>query len=607
MSATIDKTIKLSTSIKEHWVSKSWRVQAIQESNNDRIDGILDIQPEKYNDSISLKKLCRSIQIPPDHECRRWLWLRALNITEDQIAINAYDNTVKQIYGKNLDADVPTPKFVDPNLVNMYYLNEKGKMAVKRVIRVLAFNKPYITYSPLLQPIASMCMHYHDEPYCYAILDQLTTKDTRNCEYLTRSVKEWCALCDVIFKLTKRQSRSIIKTLTKSNICKDNLFIEWADWIFVDLQFESVLSILDCFFVEGIKIIIRCAIGVTMFKYGSRPINLLRPKLTALMPGNKGGIASKQRRKSYNDSSNSINDIHEVLRVGLSIPYLRRSQLYEMLTKYEDDLLNTSSYDQYIAMLSLRDPANFSLGNVASHSSLVRISAFQDSLQNENVGPNFAPTNILTANADFETETLSRNQMVQIWSKLPSRIALCKPALIFSTSLHGRRLLTLIDRIEFCECFILSVRSSCHHLFGAYISFPDIYSWNNVRISLKSSNNQQPKFVGDGETFVFSFSESFQSYSWVGQRPNTRTDMFIKFDNSGIYIGGSGRNFALYIDSDLLCGSTGHSETFDNQPLIRSSSVDKNSAQFFKIAILEVFGFEYITDKIQNSRSTLKA
>lgn len=52
------------------------------------------------------------------------------------------------------------PPFVDSTHCLPYHLTRKGRSVADRVVTVLAYACPDITYSPTLYPIASLLLHF---------------------------------------------------------------------------------------------------------------------------------------------------------------------------------------------------------------------------------------------------------------------------------------------------------------------------------------------------------------------------------------------------------------------------------------------------------------
>lgn len=57
---------------------------------------------------------------------------------------------------------VQLPTFIDPNYKISQSLSPRGVMACERVIAVIAYSHPAITYAPSLYAITSLLLHYMD-------------------------------------------------------------------------------------------------------------------------------------------------------------------------------------------------------------------------------------------------------------------------------------------------------------------------------------------------------------------------------------------------------------------------------------------------------------
>ena len=97
-----------------------------------------------------------------------------------------YWDTVKQIYGTEGElvgpfscdcsaeltfclifffAELPAesghlPTFVDPAFQMTYYLNDTGIRIARRVLTIVSYSCPDITYAPSLYPITCILLHY---------------------------------------------------------------------------------------------------------------------------------------------------------------------------------------------------------------------------------------------------------------------------------------------------------------------------------------------------------------------------------------------------------------------------------------------------------------
>ena len=60
-----------------------------------------------------------------------------------------------------------------------HYLTDAGVTAVRRVLSVIAHERPDITYSPLLFTFTAILLHYVDEAACYTCVSSLVTSKHR--------------------------------------------------------------------------------------------------------------------------------------------------------------------------------------------------------------------------------------------------------------------------------------------------------------------------------------------------------------------------------------------------------------------------------------------
>lgn len=54
----------------------------------------------------------------------------------------------------------PLPTFVEPSFQMSYYLNETGILVARRIVNIISYSCPDITYAPSLYPITCLLLHY---------------------------------------------------------------------------------------------------------------------------------------------------------------------------------------------------------------------------------------------------------------------------------------------------------------------------------------------------------------------------------------------------------------------------------------------------------------
>jgi len=180
---------------------------------------------------------------------------------------------------------------------------------------------------------------------------------------------------------------------------------------------------------------------------------------------------------------------------------------------------------------------------------------------------------------EFDTAIASHSDFAYLWSLIPSRLTDFQPERIYSSNIHGHRLRTLYDHVEYHEhCFII-IRNESDEIFGAFCS------------SQLSNRSKTRVWFGTGESFLFTLKPHRQVFKWVGyqkfnqDQTKSYEDYFIYADDERLQIGGSKQalDIGLYIQQDLCEGTTKECDTFANKPL--------STNEHFQIMEIEVFGF----------------
>lgn len=92
--------------------------------------------------------------------------------------------------------------------LNYYFLNMKGREAVKRILCVYEYHYPQVTYNPLLVSIASILLHYMQEHEVFSALCVMSSSK----DHFLESKSSWETSTAVFIKLLKTYcvSRSIM-------------------------------------------------------------------------------------------------------------------------------------------------------------------------------------------------------------------------------------------------------------------------------------------------------------------------------------------------------------------------------------------------------------
>jgi hypothetical protein len=180
---------------------------------------------------------------------------------------------------------------------------------------------------------------------------------------------------------------------------------------------------------------------------------------------------------------------------------------------------------------------------------------------------------------EFDTTTASHSDFAYLWSLIPSRLADFQPERIYSSNIHGRRLRTLYDHVEYHEYCLIIIRNEHQQIFGGFCS------------GQLANRTKTRTWFGTGESFLFTLKPERQVFKWVGYQTSTKgstkayEDYFIYADDERLQMGGSKEplNIGLSIQQDLNEGSTRSCDTYASKPL--------SSIEHFQIMEIEVFGF----------------
>lgn len=163
---------------------------------------------------------------------------------------------------------------------------------------------------------------------------------------------------------------------------------------------------------------------------------------------------------------------------------------------------------------------------------------------------------------------LSEKTRSALYLSLPALVQGRKWVLLYSTWRHGISLSTLYRRSMLWPGLSLLVVGDCKGaVFGGLVEAP-----------LRPTNNR--KYQGTNSSFVFTDSPGHP----VIFRPTGANHYYTLCSTDFLALGGGG-HFALYLDGDLLNGSSSASETYGNSCLAHTED--------FEVKEVELWGFVY--------------
>ncbi|XP_030622941.1 TBC1 domain family member 24 isoform X1 [Chanos chanos] len=487
---------------------------------------------------------------------------------------------------KQNPASHPLPEFVDGMSVPQYCLKAESLGSVHAVISCVASQFPDISYCPALPAVTALLLHWScDEAHCFESVSRMLACNQPGRHMLDQTFLAFQSACMTFGDLANKYCPSAHKLIVATATDARDVYSDWQRWVLGDLPFGHVARVMDVFLVEGYKVLYRVALAILKF--------YRKQKAAA------GAQASKPAQQ---DSAGVRADIQAFVKgIGSSVTpekLLEKAFSIRLFSRKEINLLQLTN---------------------------------EKSLQQKGITVKQKRRNVqLAVSAEtFNSEIVSAKEIRDIWAWIPERFALCQPQLLFTTSTHGCSLNRFYSHCEGYEPTLMLIKTTEGEVCGAFLST----DWEE-----RKRGGNKLSFFGTGECFIFKMKPEMERFEWVvikhpelanaGQgssdeqaeddqqansdtHPNTHTlptekpatdpshlspflsarhfnlnsrntSMFMAGNVDSIIIGGGIGN-ALYIDSELNHGRTGHCTTFDNPPLCSEN---------FQIALLEVWGFQ---------------
>ncbi|XP_058450988.1 GTPase-activating protein skywalker isoform X5 [Malaya genurostris] len=454
-----------------------------------------------------------------------------------------YWDMVNQVFGTTELPEKPImlPPFVDSTHCLPYHLTRKGRAVADRVVSVLGYACPDITYSPTLYPITAILLHFMSEEECYHCMASLVAPKDK--VFITQTKLLYEVTWKTVMQIAKKHAKSAVLYLTR--LCpgqkSERVFMDWCWWVLGGLPFPHLVRVMDCFFHEGIKVFYRVSLAILI---------LFHKHATAT--------------NSEWDADTIKNDIDNALpKFCKNIPV---SPTKLLRTAFSIRALSST----YISRIFLKTEMVLKSKSVLSGSKQMVRSRSSDNL----------PTSQSQVNVQMMSHTLTIRELFTLWSWLPVRITMYQPVLLYTTEEHGCSLTTFYVRVEQHEPTLLMIKTCNNEVFGAYCSS----RW--FERNLKDDRGQRQAYFGTGETFLFSLYPERAKYPWVGIEGDKGlghgSELFMAADSKMITIGG-GEGQAIWMDENIRFGKTDRCQTFNNPPLCANGD--------FEIRVLEVYGF----------------
>ncbi|RLU19389.1 hypothetical protein DMN91_007946 [Ooceraea biroi] len=496
-----------------------------------------------------------------------------------------YWDMVNQVFGTTElpEKSIMLPPFVDSTHCLSYNLTRKGRNVADRIVSVLGYACPDITYSPSLYPLTALLLHFVPEEECYHCMATLVAAKEKM--FITQTKLLYEVTWKTVEQITKKHVKSAAVHLARhcSGSRAERIYMDWIWWILQLLPFQHLVRVMDCFLHEGIKVFYRIAMAIVLLFYKhSSPQN--SEWLNEISKNGIDAALSKFCRQIPVTPAKFLRTAFGIR--GLSSAYISRVFLRtEMALKSKSVLTGSRSMARSRSTDNL--PTSQSQINIQmmSHTLTIREKECEDTYKDRGAhspGPRALSMGVYPIQS-ICSQILDIPDLFTLWSWLPMRITMYQPILLYTTEEHGCSLTTFYVRVEQHEPTLLMIKTCNNEVFGAYCST----RW--CERNLKDDKGQRQAYFGTGETFLFSLYPERAKYPWVGMdsshndsRVHHSAELFMAADSKMITIGG-GDGQAIWMDENIRFGKTDRCSTFNNPPLCASGD--------FEIRVLEVYGF----------------
>ncbi|XP_047986884.1 GTPase-activating protein skywalker isoform X2 [Leguminivora glycinivorella] len=487
-----------------------------------------------------------------------------------------YWDMVTQVFGtvELPDKPIMLPPFVEATHCLGYHLTRKGRAVADRVVSVLGYACPDITYSPSLYPITAALLHFMPEEECYHCMASLVASKEKMFITQTKLLNE--VTWKTVMQIAKKHAKSAAQHLSRLSgaIGPERIYTDWQWWILAALPFPHLVRVLDCFFHEGIKVFYRVALAILILfhKHSTNQSSDWYAEAT------KNGVDHAIDKFCRNMPASPT----KLLRTAFSIRALSSQYISRVFIKTEMTLKSKQ------VITGSRLVRSRSSDNLPTSQSQVNIQMMSHTLTiregSHSPGPRALSMGVYPIQA-LKSQISDQTELFTLWSWLPVRITMYQPVLLYTTEEHGCSLTTFYVRVEHHEPTLLMIKTCNNEVFGAYCST----RW--FERNQKDERGNRQAYFGTGETFLFSLHPVRAKYPWVGTLEDKAEDegkshhaltLFMAGDSTMITVGG-GDGQAIWMDENIRFGKTDRCSTFNNPPLCPSGD--------FEIRVLEVYGF----------------
>ncbi|KAI6191393.1 Rab-GAP TBC domain-containing protein [Aphelenchoides bicaudatus] len=494
----------------------------------------------------NIKKFVRHNDWPTSHEIRVDLWRVLCNYKDFESNKNLYHQKLADLVKTGVKTIQPAFLQNDGIVVDDHGLRQAGAVALQRVLIIIECERPELRFVPVLYPLCAMLLHYLRAEEAFASMVRFLSSGSN---YLVQSEVSLYASFHTLLALLKKHRRSAYNFLKRRVGSNDDMvlaevFRPWSEWIFKNLPFDYLTRIIDCYLVEGHKMLLRITLSLVYLWYKQR-VKSAPTASAATSPESRVAEISAQITVLCQNCPVSVQTL---LDMGFAIRNFKHTTINNLQKHFED------KYREDVRKLRLE----------RSSQPMVHVQR-----------------NMYTS--AFESKIVDNDSACELMCALPSRFQLETPILLFRLSEHGASFTKLFERIDEAEQSLLIVRTTIGEIFGAYCSA----CWaerKDVRERAKT------KYFGTGESYVFKQPKGIlypTIYNWVGrsnEQPENSPQLFMTAGDKFIIIGSGGQGDAISIREELSRGMSYPCDTYGNTSLVTGVSFEIDELEVFNVS-----------------------
>ena len=408
----------------------------------------------KARNTSVLKNVIRGTSWIVDDRIRSDVWPLLCSTLKKSRSRPEFDDEISGFIDKSPpDSPRKVPGFIDLTYCRHFNLDSQGQRDVEKVMWSLAREHPEVTYCPLLYPLSALFLNYINTKDTFESLSCLLelNNGSDSQPFLPQTKMQMAKDGYVLIKLTNK-----FGFIPPRNFCNDQrlklnhdheideCFHDWTKWIFIGLPFKHLVRVVDCYLVEGMKLLFR--VGLALLLLYKRANHQNGERLTL------------ERMIAFCETiALTPNDL---IKLATSLRRLSKVKIAKQYHVAEHDL---HKHPQMVSHSMLPPISPFKTPTLSRRSDMLVI-------DNEkiHISTRMAPRNIKSNIIDWYLLDI-------IWDWIPERFIVHEPEVVFCTDEDGSSLKTFFSKCEPYEASILLIKTTKNEVSFLIISKNDYY------------------------------------------------------------------------------------------------------------------------------------